>query len=61
MRFLAQARPRLGELFYAADFGNRFHAISRGVVDFRHVAYYLGVTAFFLAANGLVLERRRWA
>lgn len=53
--------PSLGRLFLELDFGNHFHAITRGVVDLGHVAFYLGVTAFFLCANGVVLERRRWA
>jgi len=53
--------PGLGRLFLALDFGNHFHAITRGVIDLGNVAYYLGVTVFFLCANGVVLERRRWA
>lgn len=52
--------PALGRLLLAADFGQRFHSITRGVVDLRDVLFYAGTTVFFLAANGLALERRRW-
>ena len=52
--------PAIGRFLLSIDFGQRFHAITRGVVAFRDVFFYLGVTAFFLAANGLALERRRW-
>jgi len=52
--------PELGRLLLAADFGQRFHAITRGVVDLRDVLFYVGATTFFLAANGIALERRRW-
>lgn len=51
--------PGLGRIFLALDFSNHFHAITRGVLDFGHIGYYLGVTVFFLSANGVVLERRR--
>ena len=52
--------PALGRLLLAADFGQRFHAITRGVIDLRDVLFYLGATSFFLGANGIALERRRW-
>lgn len=52
--------PALGRLLLAVDFGQRFHAITRGVVAFRDVLYYVGVTVLFLIANGVALERRRW-
>ncbi|MFK5955484.1 MAG: ABC transporter permease [Planctomycetota bacterium] len=57
---MAEAMPEgLARLFLMLDFGNHFHAITRGVLDFGHVSFYLGIIVFFLCANGVVLERRR--
>ena len=41
--------------------GSRFESIERGVIDLRDLVYYLSLTAFFLAANGLSLESKRWS
>ncbi len=57
----ASMPPTLGQLFLALDFGNHFQAMTRGVIDIGNIMFYLGVTAFFLVANGVVLERRRWS
>lgn len=56
----ADAMPEsFARLFLMLDFGNHFHAITRGVLDLGHASFYLGIIVFFLAANGVVLERRR--
>ena len=41
--------------------GSRFESIERGVIDFRDLVYYLSLTLFFLAANILSLESKRWS
>ena len=41
--------------------GSRFQSITRGVIDFRDLYYYLSITGVFLALNVLELERLRWA
>lgn len=41
--------------------GSRFDSITRGVIDFRDLYYYLSITLFFLVLNTLSLERERWA
>lgn len=41
--------------------GARFDSITRGVIDFRDLYYYLAVTVAFLALNAYGLERGRWA
>lgn len=51
----------------AADFlrllgtGSRFESITRGVIDFRDLFYYLSIIAAFLALNTYVLEKERWS
>lgn len=40
--------------------GSRFDAITRGVIDFRDLYYYLSIIAAFLALNTYSLERERW-
>lgn len=52
--------PALGRVLLFADFGARFESIARGVLDLRDLLFYAGVTALFLAWNGLAVERRRW-
>ena len=41
--------------------GARFDSITRGVIDFRDLYYYLAVTAAFLVLNAYGLEHGRWA
>lgn len=41
--------------------GARFNAITRGVIDFRDLYYYLTLIALFLTLNLYGLERERWA
>ena len=41
--------------------GSRFESITRGVVDFRDLYFYLSVLVTFLAVNVYSLERERWA
>lgn len=41
--------------------GSRFSDITRGVLDWRDLYYYLGLTALFLVLNRLELERHYWA
>ncbi|MCP4771714.1 MAG: ABC transporter permease subunit [Planctomycetes bacterium] len=53
--------PSVGRILLSLDFGEHFHSITRGVIDFGSVAFYFGVMAVFLCANGLVIERRRWS
>lgn len=50
----------LARLFLSLDFGLRFAALARGVVDSRDLAFFAAVTAWFLALNGLLVELRRW-
>ncbi len=58
----ARAVPEaLGRILLGSDLGLRFQSMARGVIDFGDLAYYLGLVAFFLCLNGLVLERRRWS
>lgn len=51
----------LGELLALLGTGTRFNSITRGVLDFRDIYYYLSLVAVFLALNLYVLERLRWA
>ncbi len=52
---------RSGELLRLLGTGSRFESISRGVIDLRDLAWYLGLVAGFLALNVFSLERERWA
>jgi len=38
---------------------SRFENVERGVIDMRDLAYYVGLTAFFLALNTFFVERQR--
>src|SRR5579883_993288 len=51
----ARVADALGELSLLSHFG----AISRGVLDFGDLAYFLLTIAFWLAANVMVLDARR--
>lgn len=42
------------------DFGARFDSVARGLVDFRDVAFYATVTAFFLVLNAALVRSRRF-
>ncbi|MCX7063328.1 MAG: Gldg family protein, partial [Proteobacteria bacterium] len=41
--------------------GSRFESITRGVLDFRDLYYYVSLILTFLALNVFALERQRWA
>ena len=41
--------------------GSRFESITRGVLDFRDLYYYLSIVGIFLTLNLFTLERLRWA
>ncbi len=41
--------------------GSRFDSITRGVIDFRDLYYYLGLMGVFLTLNVYGLEKIRWA
>lgn len=41
-------------------FGARFESIARGLIDFRDVAFYGSVTAFFLVLNATLVRGRRF-
>jgi ABC-2 type transport system permease protein len=42
------------------DFKLRFDAVARGLLDFKDVAFYLTVTAFFLVLNAALVRGRRF-
>lgn len=50
-----------GELLRAIGSGSRFDSITRGVIDFRDLYYYLSIIAVFIVLNVFVLEQQRWA
>jgi ABC-type uncharacterized transport system. len=52
---------RGGELLRLLGTGSRFESITRGMVDFRDLYYYLSLIAVFLVLNTYSLERERWA
>ena len=41
--------------------GSRFESITRGVIDFRDLYYYLSIVGVFLTLNLFTLEKLRWA
>ena len=41
--------------------GSRFESITRGVIDFRDIYYYVSLIIVFLTLNILSLEKERWA
>ena len=50
-----------GDILRLFGTGSRFESIERGVIDLRDLIYYLSLTLFFLAANILSLESKRWS
>lgn len=52
---------QVGEWLRLLGTGSRFEAITRGVIDFRDLYYYLSIVLVFLCLNTLVLEKERWA
>ena len=51
----------ISELLKLIGSGSRFQSITRGVVDFRDLYYYLSIMGIFLTLNVLGLEKLRWA
>ncbi len=51
----------LGAWMRGIGTGSRFESITRGVLDFRDLYYYVSLIATFLALNVFALERQRWA
>ncbi|MBX9670264.1 MAG: Gldg family protein [Candidatus Obscuribacterales bacterium] len=52
---------QMSEILKLLGSGSRFQSITRGVIDFRDLYYYLCLMAVFLTLNVLSLERLRWA
>ena len=52
---------RVADGLRALGTGSRFESITRGVLDFRDLFYYLSLLVGFLALNVFSLERGRWA
>lgn len=50
-----------GDVLRLFGTGSRFESIERGVIDPRDLVYYLSLTVFFLSANILSLESKRWS
>src|SRR5690606_18763581 len=50
-----------GEALKLLGSGSRFESITRGVIDFRDIYYYLSILGAFLVLNVYVLERLRWS
>lgn len=51
----------IAELLKLLGSGSRFQSITRGVIDFRDLYYYLSIAGVFLSLNVLQLEKLRWA
>ncbi|MBD1388946.1 Gldg family protein [Neiella sp. HB171785] len=51
---------QIGEWLRLIGTGSRFESITRGVIDFRDLYYYLSIIAVFLALNTWSLEKLRW-
>ena len=49
------------EILQMLGSGSRFNSITRGVIDFRDLYYYLGIMGVFLCLNVYSLEKIRWA
>ncbi len=49
------------EVLNALASGARFESITRGIIDFRDLYFYVSVALVFLALNVYALERERWA
>lgn len=52
---------RVADALRAIGTGSRFESITRGVIDFRDLFFYLSLLIGFLALNVFSLERGRWA
>jgi len=52
---------KVGGLLALIGSGSRFESITRGVLDFRDLYYYLSIVGVFLTLNLFSLERLRWA
>ena len=51
----------VGESLKLIGTGSRFQSITRGVIDFRDLYYYLSIIGLFLSLNVLGLEKLRWS
>ncbi len=51
----------LGGMLASIGTGTRFESITRGVLDFRDLYYYVSIVGIFLSLNLLSLEGLRWA
>ena len=51
----------VNDLLSSLGSGSRFESITRGVIDFRDLYFYLSLSAVFLAANVYSLEKENWA
>ena len=49
------------DIFKALGSGARFESISRGIIDFRDLYYYLTLVGVFLALNIYTLEALKWS
>ena len=52
---------KVAEILKLFGTGARFDSISRGVLDFRDVYYYLSIAAAFIVANTFSLESLKWS
>ena len=50
----------LGDIFAFISFQRRLAPFGRGLIDLRHVVYFLSITAFFLMLTTRQLESRKW-
>jgi ABC-2 type transport system permease protein len=61
MEFLgASASGFIADAIFFVSFQHRLQPFSRGLLDLRHVVYFLSVTAFFLMLTTRQLESRKW-
>lgn len=49
-----------GDIFAFISFQRRLAPFGRGLIDLRHVVYFLSITAFFLMLTTRQLESRKW-
>ncbi len=49
-----------GEIFAEIGMTTHFYDFARGVIDTKHIVYYISVIAFFLFLSVRALESRRW-
>ncbi len=52
---------KMSEVLKLLGTGSRFDSISRGVIDFRDVYYYLSIAIVFLVANTFSLQTLKWS